>query len=163
MTNIAQAISHLPYFFGEDGMSLFPEIATIGRLEDAVPLSLRNRSCPLSSPKRNRKRLHGRSPFRAGDGWDKPSSPKLRPENPPQAARARGRDRFAFVLVVAAGVGGGSIPFIAAQRGHPLQEGCRQPSLLSWSSGAGAGGRKLISPRLNSLNNRWQQPALFFL
>lgn len=134
----------------------FPEIATIGRLGDAVPLSLRNRSCPLSPPKRNKKRLHGTGT--AG----------ISHQHPNQVLRTLlgqpGQEEGSLCLHFACcrGWGGKSIPFSVAHRSHPLQEGCRQPSLLPRSSGAGAGGRKPISPRPNSLNTRWQQPVFFF-
>lgn len=39
MTNIAQAVSHLSYFFGEAEMWLFLETLTTGSWEMLVPLS----------------------------------------------------------------------------------------------------------------------------
>lgn len=113
VTNTARAISHLSYFFGGwyvTSSRKSPQLAASKLLCLCPYVTAR---VPLLPPRRNKKRLHGCSPFQEGGGWIRHHHRSYVLTTLRKATREEGGIGFhSFQLLQ--WVGGKSIPFIVA-------------------------------------------------
>lgn len=133
VTNTTPAISHLSYFFGGWYISSrkSPQLADL-EMQCLCPYVTAR--VPLFPPRRNKKRLHGCSPFQGGGGWVRHHHRSYVLRTLRKATREEGGIGFhSFQLLQ--WVGGKSIPFIVARCGHLLQTAASPAVLIlqCWS------------------------------
>lgn len=122
MTNIAQAISYLSYFFWRLRCSFFQKSPQLAASKMLVPLSsYATPGVPLLPRNRNKKKLHGCSLFQGRGGWISNLSQSYVLRTFHRRPGEEGGIIFhSFQLLE--WVVGQSIPFIMAQCSHLLQE-----------------------------------------